>query len=248
MNRLACACGAGLLLSLAAAGRGDDAADRKAAVEKVLKAANADKLKAVTAWTLTETIREGSGGVVVITTQAQLPDRIRVEQSFDTPEGKRATLTVVNGDRGWGKGVDGEVVELPRAGVAARKRLLSSDGFRQVLSVGDPKAEVSLLPGRAVDDKPAFAVRVAVPGESARVFLFDEASGRLVRRETTTTLGTGGREATLATDYSDDREVGGVPVAHKRKVPRVGRPVMASETTELKFLDKHDPRLFDKPE
>jgi outer membrane lipoprotein-sorting protein len=211
-----------------------------------LKAAAADKMRAVKAWKLTETIETPDGAASTVTTYVQLPDRMRMETVVARPDGKTSALTVVSGDRGWGKAADGTVTELSRAAVDARKQLLGFDAYRQVLTLDAPGYAVGLLPGRAVGGRPADVVEVARKGADTRVYLFDRATGRLVRREITTRPG--GTESTQVMDYLDYREVGGVPVAHRRTAARAGRPSFEVRMDELRYFDRLDDKLFARPE
>ncbi len=220
----------------------DAAADLKAVVEKALRAAEADKLRGVTAWTETVTTKTTFGSTTVYTTHVQLPDRVRQEGTHDTGGMKESTLSVYNGGKGWWKGKDGKVNEMLADRIP--KSPANAD-FRRVLAVVDPDAEVSLLLGRMVGDRAADVVRVARPGRAAEVFLFDRATGRLLRWQQTRPM-PDGKEFTSVEECSDYREVDGVPVAHIR---RRGTGRFQDESrVELKFVGQHDPKLFEKPE
>lgn len=228
-----------------------DEAALKAVVAKALKAANADRLKEVTAWTITEaTCGPAKDGVTAYRREwVQLSDRYRLLHLVVQPDGATTTdLYVVNGDTGWSKR-NGTVAEMGEREVGIRKQYIQTAGHRQVLALEDPDHELTLMPGLQIGGRPADAVRAVPKGGLLPTWTLaiDRETGRLIQVESRFPR-TSGQPAGDTTTFSDVRPVGGFPLAHRQVSVPLSSGGFDRRTNTFTVAATLDPKLFEKPE
>jgi len=252
MTQLLCAAiVATVATCLCSAARGQDAKDAAAVVEKAIKAIGGEeklsKAKAIL-WKADAKFRFGeneSEGTLGGTMQGLDHSRRVFEGKFG--DNAFRAVTVVAGDRGWRKFGD-NATELEGDALANEKRRLylslvpitvaplKSKGFK-LAGAGEEK----------VGGKLAVGVKVTAPDAKTFVLYFDKESG-LPAKLVADVVGFNGDEFTQETTFGDYKEFGGAKIATKLEVKRDGQTIQEMKVTELKLLDKVDPKTFAEPD
>jgi len=230
--------------------RADDQ-DTKAILDKAIKALGGEeKLSKATAhssktkgtFSFNGTDNEFSGQATL-----QGLDHHRFELQGKFGENDFKMVMVLNGDKGWRKTGDEDVMEMDADAVANEKRSiyvgaipatlvpLKGKGFK-VESAGEEK----------VGDKPAVGIKVTAPdGKDFKLF-FDKESGLPVKL-VAKMIGFDGQEFNQETTYSDYKDFDGIKKATKVSSKRDGEKFLDVEITEFKVLDKVDQATFSQP-
>jgi hypothetical protein len=137
-----------------------------------------------------------------------------------------------------GEKKDASIAQVYSFWVATLKPLNHDKGFK-----------LSNVVGKKVNDKETYGVLVERKGKPEVTLYFDKASGLLVKSESQVKDEFQGWKEVLEESFYDDyKDVGdGVKEATKLKVVRDGKPLIASNPTDYKTVEKPDPKLFEKP-
>ena len=225
-----------LIAALAGGGRADDAG-LAAAVEKAWKGGEAEKLKQVKAWSMTQNVKRLAStfkGEYTVTEHAQFPDRVRREIVTDDKGTKKTELIVVSGGD-WRKR-DEAVTNMPRAEAERLRPDVGGATFLRALDLRDPACGLELLPDGTVAGRATHAVRLVRKDKLVEILHIDKDSGLIVMVDR-------GQSVVL---FSDFRKIDGIPVAHARTVMEDGKAVEEFKLT-FKFAQKLDDKLFEKP-
>jgi hypothetical protein len=249
----------------------DEMETLKPLVEKAIKVAGIDKIQSVRAWTLLvkvtdrhEALRSGTRRDFV-----QLPDQYRSDFESEVYEGdppiRIRTSVVINGRSGW-RTVTGKTEEMSAEDVDREKAWgirLQPGWSRDVALLLDQKYQPTPLGERDIGGRVAAGIKLTREGNPPIHLFFDKDTCRLLKMDRV--LKDGQRSETV---YGDYREVGGIQVPHKWAfktdgnvdheidVDGVGKVRIKGtqrpddwvyEVIELKFADKLDAKLFEKP-
>ena len=97
-----------------------------------------------------------------------------------------------------------------------------------------------------VGDKPAVVLKIVGPDKKDFELFFDKESGLPVKM-TATVAGFQGEEFTQESTYNKYKEFDGVKRATKVENKRDGQKFIDMEITDVKVLDKTDPKTFGEP-
>jgi hypothetical protein len=221
-----------------------------AILDKAIKALGGEeklaKVKATT-WKATGKV-SFAGNESDVSIQATTQDLDHVRQEFESELGgmKVQILTVLAGDKGWGKFGDRKI-DLNKDRLANQKR----DLYLQVVPVTlvqlkGKDFKVAAAGEEKIDGKPAVGLKVTAPDDKDFTLFFDKESGlpvKLVAKVMTFQ----GKEAKQETTFSNYKEFDGIKKATKIETKRDGEKFSELEITEFKVLDKVDPKTFDEP-
>jgi outer membrane lipoprotein-sorting protein len=239
-------------------------------VEKALKVASVEKLQSLRAWSIVlkviarhENLHTGTRRIFV-----QLPDQYRLDFEsskvlMDDNSPVKWSI-VLNGRKGW-RNDTGQTEEISAEEVS-RQRVqlqLQPSWSRYVARLRDPSYQQASIPETTVGGKTAVGVELTHEERPPVRLYFDKETALLLKVEGRQKDGQKG-EIT----FSDYRDVGGIQVPHKwewttdgnqdyeRPVEGVGKVRFKGsvrkehwiyEMTCLKFEDKLDAKLFEKP-
>jgi hypothetical protein len=239
-----------LVAGLAGPARGDDA-KAKDVLDKAIKAIGGqeklDKIKAIS-WKAKGTISiNGSDSAFTSQATAQGLDHYRSEFEAEFGDNKVKGITVVNGDKGWGKFGDMGMA-MDKGRLADEKRNLyvmltpvtlvplKGKGFKLELA-GEEK----------VGTHPAVGLKVTGPdGKDFKIF-FDKKSGLPVK-VVAQLKGFMGEDVTQETTFGEWKDMGGIKKATKMESKRDGEKFITQTITEFKTLDTVDEKTFAVPE
>ena len=173
----------------------------------------------------------------------QLPDRSRTvaESKF----GK--FVQVLNGDKGWIKLGDLSR-ECAKEELDEMREQFNAMQISRLAVLNDREYKLSPLGEEKVDDRPVIGVRVEHKGFRDISLYFDKESYLLLKMETRIKDPLrGGEEIAAETLYNDYKDVDGVMTAHKVTIKYDGKVYIESEVTEVKYSEKLDDMLFEKP-
>lgn len=111
----------------------------------------------------------------------------------------------------------------------------------------DKKLKLSALGETKVNDKAAIGIRVSSEGHRDVSLYFDKEKGLLVKTEGRGFDPMGDKEITVEKIFKDYKEVGGYMRPTKVDVLHDGKKHVEIEILEVKFVDKFDDSIFDKP-
>jgi hypothetical protein len=224
--------------------------DAKAVIDKAVKAlGGAEKLGAVKAVTWKAkgkiNINDNDGDFKSKVTSEGL-NRFRQEFEGDFGGNPVKGVIVLDGDKGWrkfgeegGKLEDDALANQKRAVylqiVPATVLPLKGEGFK-VESVAEEK----------VGDKPAAVLKVTGPDGKEFQLFFDKDSGLPVKL-TATVAGFQGDEYAQDTTFGNYKDFDGIKRATKIETKRNGKKFVDQEITEIKLLDKVEPKTFAEP-
>jgi hypothetical protein len=244
-----------------AASQGDETL--KAFVERAIKAAGADKTSTVRSWTLTlkatDRLNPSRSGVRCV--HVQLPDQYRSDVEFHSPPGDppMRTSVVINGQTGW-ETIVSETKELSaeKVGRYKKKMQLLPDWSRDVALLSEPGYQPAMTTEVTIGGRVAVGIKLTRNAHPFSCLYLDKETGRLLKAERKREDGQ--RSETIYRDY---RNVAGIQVPHKWTYRTDGKVdyesgklrVTASvqpedwvyELIDLKFADKLDTKLFEKP-
>jgi hypothetical protein len=243
-----------LILALPAAGRGDDAADMKALVEKAIQAHggadNLAKQKAVVV-KMKGKFHGLPGAVIDYTseTSSQPPGKMRAVVEGDVMGTTFKVVQIVNGDKGWTDSTFEGNREMSKAEFTEARETLHAYVVARLVVLTDKAYALSPLGETKVGDKEAVGVLVKHKDRRDVSLFFDKKTHMLLKAETRVkdVQGGGDNELTQETLYEDFKKVDGIQVPHKLTIKRDGKLYVEAETTDYKVQDKLDDSLFAKP-
>jgi hypothetical protein len=243
-----------LCLAVTATAQGGDD-DVQQLIDRALKAhGGAERLAQPRAWTTvvemtSKSKRAPAGASSRATHSFQPPNQYRLAEA--TVRGGRPSkyIEVYNGNRGWTKRDGVLQAMLPKAAQPPNVQL--GFGYRFVLILQDRSNTASALGESKVGDALAFGVKLTRPvgrGAEERRLFFDKETGLLLKSELHAHLSTGGELSSVQT-WADWRMIDGLAVPHRvtNAIRDTGSTVHERVFSEFKFVDKLDPKLFDRP-
>jgi outer membrane lipoprotein-sorting protein len=176
-------------------------------------------------------------------TALQLPDRTRT--LAESKLGK--FVQVLNGDKGWVKLGDLSR-ECVKEELDEMREQLNAVQISHLTALSDREYKLSPLGEEKVDDRPVIGVRVEHKGFRDINLYFDKENNLLLKMETHIKDPLrGGEEIPAETLYSDYKDVDGIMTAHKVTIRYDGKTYIESEVTDVKYSEKLDDSVFDKP-
>ena len=245
---------ASLVLAIAPPVRADDAAD--AIINKGINAMGGEATLAkskATASKVKGTFALGDDAFQFMVEQTNDGlDRMRSTFESDFGGNKSTIVTVIDGDKGWRKEGEMEVIELEREQLADDKwgRFSQSMDVMLVQLKGKgSKFRTEAVGDEKVGDKPAAGVKVTGPDDKDFTVYFDKESGLPVKVIANLPDPEAiGQEFTQETYLSDYQDFGGIKQAKKIEVKRDGQTFITIELLDFKVLDKAEDKTFAKPE
>jgi hypothetical protein len=177
-------------------------------------------------------------------------DRMRTTSESDFGGNKFATVTVIDGDQGWIKQGEMEVMELEGEELANGKWGTFSQSVElMILQLKDSKFKTEAVEDETVGDKPAAGVKVTAPGGKDFTIYFGKDSGLPVKVVADMPDPESiGQEFSQETYFSDYKDFGGIKRPKKIEMKRDGETFIKIELLDVKVLDKVDDKTFAKPE
>jgi len=177
----------------------------------------------------------------------QALDRYRSEWNGDFGDNGPKSVVVLNGNKGWRKFQDNKT-ELDEDAVALEKRRVYLEFIPSLLMPLKGKDfKLEVVREQKLGDKAVAGIKVTGPDGKDFSLYFDKESGlpvKLVAR----VVGFLGEQYTQETTYKDYKEFDGIMVATKAEINRDDKPLVKSELTEFKVLDRVDPKIFSEPD
>ena len=176
------------------------------------------------------------------------PDALRFDMNFELMGMKFKMASGTTKDKAW-ESLNGETRDVD----AEKKDYVREMVYHFWVTtltplVRDKEFKLSSVVGKKVDDKPAHGVLVERKGRPVVTLYFDEKSGLLVKTEMNVKDEfQGWKEVLEETFYEDYKEVDGQKQFGKLRVVRGGATFLESKLTGLKYQEKIDAKLFDKP-
>jgi hypothetical protein len=225
--------------------------DPKAIVEKAIRAhggeAKLAKLNATQAKSKGTMEMMGQTLPFTSTATGQLPDKMREEVTLERMGRKLTILQILNGDKGWAS-LQGQTQELTGALLEEAKDAAYSGRVESLTPLLKEQGfTLTAIPDATVNGKPAAGVKVASKGHKDISLYFDKEKGLLVRSARKSLDNLSMADVTMETNYSDFKDIDGVMTPMKMQVQKDGKPFMSGELLEVKYLDKVDEKLFEKP-
>jgi hypothetical protein len=176
-------------------------------------------------------------------TSLQLPDRSRTVA--ESKLGK--FVQILNGDKGWVKLGDLSR-ECVKEELDEMREQLNAAQISHLFVLSDREYKLSPLGEEKIDDRQAVGVRVEHKGFRDIHLYFDKENNLLLKVETRIKDPLrGGEEVAAETVYSDYKNVDGVMTAHRMTIKYDGKTYIEGEITDVKYSEKLDESVFDKP-
>lgn len=173
----------------------------------------------------------------------QLPDRSRTVA--ESKLGK--FVQILNGDKGWVKLGDLSR-ECAKEELDEMREQFNAMQISRLTVLNDREYKLSPLAEEKIDERPVVGVRVEHKGFRDINLYFDKENSLLLRMETRIKDPLrGGEEISAETLYGDYKDVDGVMTAHKITIKYDGKVYIDSEVSEMKYSEKLDDALFEKP-
>jgi outer membrane lipoprotein-sorting protein len=173
----------------------------------------------------------------------QYPDRSRTVA--ESKMGK--FVQVLNGDKGWVK--YGELSrDCVKEELDEMREQINASQISRLTVLNDREYKLSPLGEDRVDDRPVIGVRVEHKGYRDINLYFDKETYLLLKMETRIKDPLrGGEEIAAETLYGDYKDVDGVMTAHKVTIKYDGKTFIESEITDMKYVEKLDENIFERP-
>lgn len=238
-----------LVFTVAAApARADEQAEARALIDKAVQAVGGEaKLAAAKAYTRkAKGTFHGPAGAVPFTGEwvVSLPGRVREAVDSESGGMKFRAVKVIAGDKGWLR-INDTLVELDKDAVAEEDEQMYAAWVATLLPLKDKEFTLAPLGESKVGDRPAAGVKVTRKGRRDVTLFFDKEKGWLLKAEWR--VKAGNAEVAQEVVYDDYQEADGLKGPRKTTVKRDGKVFVETEVTELKLLDKPDPKSFEKP-
>lgn len=240
-----------MLLAFVAPVQADDAADAKKLVEKAIKAANLPDPAKMTGLTWKENGKFTAMGFDLNYTAdwaVQFPNKYRFVLAADVMGMKINMTMVAAGDKAWEK-MDEQVQEI----TGEKLDYVKHEVYEMWVTalhplVTDREFKLSSAGEKLVGEAKTIGVKVERGKHPATTLYFDNATGLLVKAETTVKDEfQGWKEVPSENYYEDYKDVDGRKLFAKFRVVRDGKPLLTSTLSDGKWHEKLDPKLFDKP-
>jgi hypothetical protein len=155
-------------------------------------------------------------------------------------------VTVMDGDKAWRKFAD-MLSKLEDDQLANQKRAVYLSVVPAIIiPLKGKDFKVESTKEDKVDNKPAIALKIVGPDKKDFELFFDKESGLPVKM-LATVAGLQGDEFTQETTYGKYKEFDGIKHATKVENKRNGEKFIDLEVTDVKVLDKVDPKTFAAP-
>ncbi|HVC92987.1 MAG TPA: hypothetical protein VND64_04815, partial [Pirellulales bacterium] len=178
-------------------------------------------------------------------------DRMRSTYEEDFDGNKSTRVLVIDGDKGWSKEGEMEVMEMEEEELADEKHGIYSQSMALTLvplKGKDPKFQTEAVGDEKVGDKPAAGVKVTPPVGKDFTIYFDKESGLPVKVVAVMSDPESiGQEFTQESYFSDFKDFGGIKQAKKIEMKRDGETFIKLELLDFKILDKVEDKTFAKP-
>lgn len=223
-------------------GNKDEDAKMREIVAQAIKAHGGDNLEKMKG-SLTKTKGKILDLEYTTETALQLPDRSRTVA--ESKLGK--FVQILNGDKGWVKLGDLSR-ECVKEELDEMREQLNAAQISHLFVLSDREYKLSPLGEEKIDDRQAVGVRVEHKGFRDIHLYFDKESNLLLKVETRIKDPLrGGEEVAAETVYSDYKNVDGVMTAHRMTIKYDGKTYIEGEITDVKYAEKLDDSVFDKP-
>jgi hypothetical protein len=177
----------------------------------------------------------------------QLPNQERNELQLDLGGQKVTLLQVCNGDKGWLSLAGRPAQEIMGDQLGEMKNSAYANWVESLLPLTKEKEfTLTTLAEMKVNNKPTVGLKVQAKDRPDIKLYFDKESGLLVKSERDGKDETG-KMVRMESTYSDFKKVDGLVQPMKILADRDGKRYLEVEVTEMKFPDKIDAKLFDKP-
>jgi hypothetical protein len=176
----------------------------------------------------------------------QLPAQIREVIELEQNGQKTTLVTVLNGDHGWlsVNGTSQDVSKLLLTELQEAAHLLR---VCRLVPLKDAAFKLALLAEVKVNGRPALGVRVECPGHRPVKLYFDRETVLLVEVERPVVDVQTGKEMNEERFFAEYRDVDGLRSPRKTTIYRDGKKHAEAEATEVRFLERLDPALFNRP-
>lgn len=228
-----------------------DEKDPNAILDKAIQAAGGEEtLKKIDAmsWKTKATVTiNGDDNPFTAQSTVQGMDRFRSEFEVELGGNSLKGVVVLDGKKGWRKFGD-QAMEMDEDGVANEKHQVALNVLPVKLVLLKEKGYKLESAGEAkVGDKPAAGIKVTCPSGKDITIYFEKESG-LPARVVSKVVGFDGQEFTMETTLSDYKEFDGIKRATKTVSKRDGEEFVKAEVSNVKLLDRVDPKTFSEPE
>jgi outer membrane lipoprotein-sorting protein len=241
----------GLVLSVVAPIRADDAKATRGTLDKAIKAhGGADTLKKFPASVSSfKGTFYGMGMELPMSGEVSISGLTKLRMAIDIDAGgqKFKVVNVIDGEKGWTKLGDA-VTDLDKDQIAEANENLHAGWVASLVPLIDAKGYTLAATGEhTIAEKKAVGVKVSAKGKRDIDLYFDKESGKLVRFEHRVKDEGSGQEVSEETTYSDFKEVQGVQQAMKVVTKRDGKPYLEIEVSDVTLSEKLDDGVFVKP-
>jgi hypothetical protein len=241
---------AGLVLAGAAPVRADEQKDIRALLDKAVKASGGEEklTKLIAGTTKFKGKMQFMGQELDIGGEfcLQLPDKLKVDISFEVMNMKIQVIQIFNGDKGW-LSLNGTTMDLDKDMVAEGKDGLHAFRVQQLVPLlKDPKFKLKALGESKVGDRTAIGIQVSYEGMRDVNIFFDKEKSLLLKVDGRA-KNMEGQEVNQETLYENYKEVDGLPYPAKLIVKQDNKPFIEMEVTEFKPVEKLDDSVFAKP-
>jgi hypothetical protein len=218
--------------------------ETKAVLARALEAiGGTERLSKVNAFTCKVKGTLHPAGQISVTMQlsSQGRDKRRNEVELHVLDGYRA-VTVLNGDQGWTKTMDGKIKKLDEKARAASRAELGDLGFlAPALILKGSKFEKA--GEETVDGREAVILKFTGPDGNAGKLFFDKKTG-LPFKCARKARNADGKEVNFEITLGDYKDFDGIKQPAKTEIKADGKKYFDFEVVEFKILDKLDPKLF----
>jgi hypothetical protein len=188
----------------------------------------------------------GNEGDFTTTTTTMGLGKFRQDFKGDFGGNEIKGVTVLDGDKAWRKFAD-NTSKLEDDQLANQKRAVYLSVVpASIVPLKGKDFKVESVKEDKVDNKPAVALKIIGPDKKDFELFFDKESGLPVKM-LAKVAGFQGDEFTQETTFGKYKEFDGVKHATKVENKRDGEKFIDLEVTDVKVLDKCDPKTFAEP-
>lgn len=235
-------------LLVAGFGRAEDTT-AKGIVDKALKAhGGEDKIAKYTARVekAKGTVFVGDGIAFTMEAYYRYPNQLRENVELEK-DGQQATINAVfNGDKGWVQAGD-QTEEAGAKKITSFKEAARLAQLAGLSGLKDPANQLAALADIKVEGRPAAGVKISTKGYRDVSLYFDKETGLLVKSEREALDIDSGDTFREEIYYSKCKEMNGIQTPMKAVAYRNGEKFSEQEATEIKYLEKIEEKLFEKP-
>ncbi len=224
--------------------------DAKAIIEKAVKAmGGAEKLSKTKAQEIkSKGTLEVQGLSLEFTEEStvQHPSKVKEAMHLSVMGQQIDVTTVFNGKEGW-ISARGETKALEGPALEAVRDGLDTGLLTRMAFMGSKDYDLTALGESKVNDRPVLGVKISRKGHKDVNLYFDKGTGLLSKLEHQVKDPMGGQEASEERIVLEYQDVDGMKVAKKLSILRDGKKFMDIEITDVKFPEKVDDSVFEKP-